>query len=105
MDRRTRAKLKARLFSATTLKLQGNGISCDDLLTVAAVLGEAGIKRADQYLSEVKLMQLENGVSWSDMLDRQLTMVKRALRRDTHTHQRRSSIQKGYPGVHGRQEP
>ena len=29
------------------------------------------------------MMQLENGVSWTDVLDRQLTMVKRALKRDT----------------------
>ena len=62
-----RSRRKAKLISAATLapneskrrkvveimescdiKLQGNGISCDELLTLAAVLGEAGIKSADQ---------------------------------------------------------
>ena len=74
------SRRKAKLFSAATLapneskrrkvveimescdiKLQGNGISCDELLTLAAVLGEAGIKA----LTKVKLivMQLEGGAS------------------------------------------
>eukprot|EP00435_Cladocopium_sp_Y103_P065495 s591_g27.t1 len=96
-----RAKLKEKMFAASTLASKeskrrkvvevmescginpgGNGISCDDLLTVAAVLGECNIRSADQYLAEVKLMQLENGVSWTDVLERQLVMVKRALKRD-----------------------
>ena len=102
-----RAKLKNRLFSASTLaskeskrrriqeimdncniRLGENGITTDELVTIAAVLGETAIKSADQYLAEVKLMQLEAGVSWTDVLDRQLTMVKRALKRDTGPEER-----------------
>ena len=68
----------------TTLftKRQEVGVMPDELLTVAAVLGEMNLKSADAYLSEVKLIQLEFGISWSDVMERQLTMLKRALRRD-----------------------
>ena len=62
--------------------MQGNGLTADEILTIAAVLGEANIKSSDQYLAELKLMQLEMGISWPDVLNRQLTMVKRALKRD-----------------------
>ena len=64
------------------IEIGGNGVTADELLTVAAVLGETNIKCTDQYLAEMKLMQLEGGISWPDVLDRQLTMVKRALKRD-----------------------
>ena len=94
-------RLKERLYAASTMatkeskrrkimeimqnceiKIQGNGLSVEELVTVAAVLGESNIKSADQYLSEVKLLQLEAGISWSDVMERQMTMVKRALKRD-----------------------
>ena len=106
-----RNRLRSKLFAATTsaskeskrrkvveimdscdIKFQGNGISCDELLTVAAVLGESGIKSADQYLAEVKLMQLESGVSWTDVLERQLSMVKRALKRDIGPESRAKEV-------------
>eukprot|EP00435_Cladocopium_sp_Y103_P050631 s157_g15.t1 len=96
-----RRRLKTKLYSKATLATKdskrrriseimesccitiGNdGLSQEDLLTIAAVLGEAGLKSADQYLGEVKLLQLESGISWPDVMERQMTMVKRALRRD-----------------------
>ena len=69
-------------YSTLFTKHQEVGVTPDQLLTVAAVLGEMKLKSADAYLSEVKLIQLEFGISWSDVLERQLTMLKRALRRD-----------------------
>lgn len=97
-----RMKLKEKVYSNSTLAtkqskrkriteimqncnitIKENGISADELLTLAAVLGEANIKSADQYLAEVKLLQLEMGISWSDVFERQLCMMKRALKRDT----------------------
>ena len=94
-------RLKERLYAASTMatkeskrrkimeimqnceiKIQGNGLSVEELVTIAAVLGESNIRSADQYLSEVKLLQLEAGISWSDVMERQMTMVKRALKRD-----------------------
>ena len=64
------------------LAIEPKGLTQSDVLTIGAVLGESGIKTGDQYLSELKLMQLEMGISWSDVLERQLVMVKRALKRD-----------------------
>eukprot|EP00435_Cladocopium_sp_Y103_P045957 s46_g13.t1 len=96
-----RRRLKTRLYSRATLatkdskrrriheimescciEIGNDGLNQEDLLTIAAVLGEAGLKSADQYLGEVKLLQLEAGISWPDVMERQMTMVKRALRRD-----------------------
>ena len=100
---KARENLKGKLFSKSTIatrnakrkkvmeiidscgfttKFQEGGVTADQLLTVAAVLGEMNLKSADAYLSEVKLIQLEWGISWSDVLERQLAMLKRALRRD-----------------------
>ena len=96
-----RARLKKRMFSASTsatkeskrkriqeimnscdMKFIPNGLTADELLTLAAVLGESSLKSADQYVGEAKLMQLELGIPWSDVMERQLVMVKRALKRD-----------------------
>ena len=98
---RAKEKLKGKMFSSSTRatraskrkKMQDimddncisfgkDGLEADDLLTIGAVLDEMDIKTGDQYLGEVKLMQLELGIAWPDTLDRQLAMVKRALRRD-----------------------
>ena len=46
------------------------GEDADELLAVAAVLGEANITSADQHFVELKLVQLEMGSSWSDVLER-----------------------------------
>ena len=107
-----RTRLKTRMFSASTLaskdskrrKVQEimqscnisfgvNGVNAEELLTVAAVLGEANIKSADQNLSELKLMQLEGGSSWPDVLERQLVMIKWPLEGtlDLRREQRRST--------------
>ena len=80
-----RARLKKRMFSASTsatkeskrkkiqeimnscdMKFVPNGLTADELLTLAAVLGESSLKSADQYVGEAKLMQLELGIQWSD---------------------------------------
>ena len=87
-----RRKLKEIMTSCGIDSLGSHGISCDDLLTVAAVLGEKDMKSADQYLGELKLMQLEMGVSWPDTMDRQLSMLKRALRRDTGPEKRAKEV-------------
>ena len=107
-----RARLKSKMYARSTvaskdskrrkveeimeccqIKFGVNGIGADELLTVAAVLGEANSKSADQYLGELKLMQLEIGSSWSDVLERQLVMIKRALKR----HRARSTCQRNKP--------
>lgn len=104
-------RLKERLFAASTMatkeskrkkimeimqnceiKVQGNGLSVEDLVTIAAVLGETNIRSADQYLAEVKLLQLEAGISWSDVMERQMTMVKRALKRDVGPENRAKEV-------------
>ena len=74
------------------IKLEGCGLTTDDVLTVAAVLGEANIKSADQYLAELKLLQLESGISWTDVLERQLVMAKRALKRDVGPEHRAKEV-------------
>ena len=36
------------------IKMQGNGLTADEILIIAAVLGEANIKSSDQYLAVQK---------------------------------------------------
>ncbi len=87
-----RKKLKEVMETCGVTKFQESGITCDGLLSIAAVLGEMGLKSADQYLGEVKLMQLELGISWSDVLDRQMYMLKRALKRDIGPEHRAKEV-------------
>ena len=106
-----RTRLKHKMFSRSTSNTKNSkrkkieeimancdvcfdpeGVSSDDLLTIAAVLGESSLKSADQYVGEVKLMQLERGIPWSDVLERQLVMVKRALRRDAGPDSRAKEV-------------
>ena len=98
---KARKRLESKMFSKSTnatkeakrrkihdilvsigLSIEPKGLSQSDILSVGAILGESGIKTGDQYLAELKLMQLEAGISWPDVLERQLVMVKRALKRD-----------------------
>ena len=110
--KRAKEKLKSKLFSASTSATREAkrrkikdimdscgftnfhlvGLNPDQLLTIAAVLGEMGLRSADQYIGEAKLMQLELGVSWSDVMERQLTMLKRALRRDRGPETRATEV-------------
>ena len=110
--KKAKEKLKSKLFAASTsatreakrrkikdimdscgfTKFHLVGLDPDQLLTIAAVLGEMGLRSADQYIGETKLMQLELGVSWSDVMERQLTMLKRALRRDKGPETRATEV-------------
>ena len=66
-------------------------LGCDDQMTapltgetitlLGAVLDESGIKAADQYIHEAKLMHVEAGHPWTDLLEAKLKQCKRALKR------------------------
>ena len=51
------------------------------LIGVGTALDEAQLQSGDQYIHEVKLMQLEAGYEWTMPLERQLYLVKNALKR------------------------
>ena len=51
------------------------------LKAVASVLKLAGYKAGSSYLTEAKLWHLEEGFEWSSVLDRTLTLCKKALDR------------------------
>eukprot|EP00438_Fugacium_kawagutii_P000420 Skav229882 [mRNA] locus=scaffold247:357098:359011:+ [translate_table: standard] len=76
-----RSKL-IQIMNNCQIDWKNNCLDHHDLETIAAVLSESEIRSADQYLSEVKLMQLEAGLSWTDVADRQLCILKRGLKRD-----------------------
>ena len=67
-------------------------LSGQTLTELGAVLGECRLKAGDQYIGEVKLLQLELGHSWSDVLERQLQVIKRALRRDSGPEKRAKEV-------------
>lgn len=68
----TKRKKIQEIMDSLKIQREGDGINQDEIyiFTVAAVLGEANLKSRDQYLAEVKLMQLEIGLAWSDSLER-----------------------------------
>ena len=51
------------------------------LIGVGTALDEAQLQSGDQYIHEVKLMQLEAGFEWGAPLERQLFLIKNALKR------------------------
>ena len=51
------------------------------LIGVGTALDEAQLQSGDQYIHEVKLMQLEAGFDWGAPLERQLFLIKNALKR------------------------
>ena len=57
-------------------------VTVEILVDIASVINYTEMKAGDQYLYELKLMQLENGYEWTDQLERHLQMCKRALVRD-----------------------
>ena len=95
-------KLRGKMFAKSTLaskaskrrklcsvleKIKGDvldffPLSPEELELAGAVLSELQLKAGEQYINEVKLMQLEAGHPWDEVMDRQLAMIKRALRRD-----------------------
>ena len=88
---------KRRKLSEVLSKVKGDEteffpLSADDLEVVGAVLSELGLKAGEQYINEVKLMQLEAGYHWDEVLERQLAMIKRALRRDVGPDKRAAEV-------------
>ena len=56
-------------------------VNQEELTVAASVLDEAKLVSADQYLHEVKLMQVETGGPWDMSMERQLVLCKKALSR------------------------
>ena len=81
----SKASKRRRLCEILT-KVKGDGqffpLETEELELVGAILSECNLKTGEQYINEVKLMQLEAGWAWDEVLERQLAMIKRALRRD-----------------------
>ena len=51
------------------------------ITVLGAILDESGIKAAEQYVHEAKLMHVEAGHAWTDLLEAKLRQCKRALKR------------------------
>lgn len=109
--RKAVANLRGKMFAKSTLasraskrkrlcdillKVKGDKeffpLEAGELELVGAVLSEAELKAGEQYINEVKLMQLEAGWAWDEVLERQLAMVKRALRRDVGPDRRAKEV-------------
>ena len=56
-------------------------VNQEELTVAASVLDEARLVSADQYLHEIKLMQVETGGPWDMSMERQLVLCKKALNR------------------------
>lgn len=56
-------------------------VNQDELTVLAAMLDESKMAAADQYLHEIKLMQVELGGPWDISMERQLVLCKKALNR------------------------
>ena len=96
-------KLRNKMFAKSTLaskaskrrklcevleKVKGEAdeffpVTAQELELAGALLSELQLKAGEQYINEIKLMQLEAGFKWDEVLERQLAMIKRALRRDS----------------------
>lgn len=64
-----------------------------DIITlVGMALDEAKIQSGDQYINELKLMHIEDGHNWSAPLERQLFLVKLALKRHKGPEQRAHEV-------------
>ena len=53
----------------------------DAIKTVAGVLKQANYRAAPNYLGELKLLYIESGQAWSEMLERSLQLCKRSAMR------------------------
>ena len=67
-------------------------VSAEELTIAATVLDEAKLVSADQYLHEIKLMQVEMGGEWGLTLERQLKMCKAALSRNKGPEKRAKEV-------------
>ena len=56
-------------------------VNQEELTVAASVLDEAKLVSADQYLHEIKLIQVEMGGPWNVSMERQLVLCKKALNR------------------------
>jgi len=56
-------------------------VNQDELTVLASTLDESKMASADQYLHEIKLMQVELGGPWDISMERQLVLCKKALNR------------------------
>lgn len=79
------SRLDSEIFPMTT----------ESFTTLAAVLDAPGMKAGDQYLAEAKLMQIEAGMEWSQQMDKQLAMCKRAIQRDKGPEVRAKEVKIG----------
>ena len=57
-------------------------VTAEELTVAATLLDEAKLVSADQYLHEVKLMQVEMGEEWGLTLERQLKLCKEQRTRE-----------------------
>lgn len=67
-------------------------VSAEELTCAATLLNEAKLVSADQYLHEVKLMQVELGFEWNLTLERQLKLCKAALSRNKGPEKRAKEV-------------
>ena len=68
-------------------------VTAEELTVAATLLDEAKLVSADQYLHEVKLMQVEMGETWGLTLERQLKLCKAALSRNKGPEKRAKEVQ------------
>ena len=64
----------------------------DTITLVGTALDEAKLQSGDQYINELKLMHVEEGHDWNAPLERQLALVKRALKRHRGPEQRANEV-------------
>ena len=67
-------------------------VSSETMIEMAAILDEAKIQSADQYLAEAKWAHIEEGHRWDEALERKFTMCKRALKRDNGPEKRAQEV-------------
>ena len=68
-------------------------VTAEELTVAATLLDKAKLVSADQYLHEIKLMQVEMGETWGLTLERQLKLCKAALSRNKGPEKRAKEVQ------------
>ena len=71
----------ARLMNSVTGRSNWLPLQGEDLQSLAAILKEEGYKSAEIYLSDIKLMHIEQGFQWTAQLDRILRQCKLSVNR------------------------
>eukprot|EP00438_Fugacium_kawagutii_P026844 Skav231909 [mRNA] locus=scaffold344:6429:8240:+ [translate_table: standard] len=67
-------------------------LDADTLEELGAVILQCKLRAGDQYIAEAKLMQLECGYEWTQVLERKLSTIKRALRRGIGPEKRAKEV-------------